>query len=117
MKDLLLDTQNDLDFSLNKLQFSEDYVYIQQKINTTIRLILGEWFLDITAGIPLFTEMLGKENIDPSNIEAILKAKILSVAGVLSITSFDMSLSNDRKLSVDFSCDTDLGELSETIEL
>lgn len=117
MKDILLNTQNDIDVNLNNFRFAEEYVYIQQKLNIRLRLVQGEWFLDSTKGLPYFTDMLGKENIDGANIEALFKREILNTIGVDEITSFDMNLSSARQLTVQFSVNTDLGELTSEVTI
>lgn len=113
--DLLLTSGNDLDLSTYKLRFATEDTYIAQKLGVKLRTVLGEWFLDITKGVPHFEDIFGK-NKDPAHSEAILKAKILESPGVVKITSFDMNLSETRELTVDFSVKADTGELISITE-
>ena len=69
-----------------------------QKIRGTLNLILGEWFLDITEGVPWIPNpnantktILGRFPADPAYAEAAIKGAVLRIDGVHSVTSFTLN--------------------------
>jgi hypothetical protein len=69
---------------------------VMQRVRTRLRMIQGEWFLDTEAGLPWFTEVLGK-NLDFDRTEAMLRHEILSTPGVLEITRFSMDYDRAKR--------------------
>jgi len=110
IRDIKINSLGDIDLSAYKFEFAFDADYIVQKLAITLRTFLGEWFLDTSAGIPYFEDIL-KKNYDPTRVESVLKSAILDVPGVDQITAFDMNLINPRTLIVTFTVTTDFGEL------
>lgn len=115
MRDLKL-SDSDIDLSTYGMVLINDLDFIQQKLSIALRLFLGEWFLEISKGIPYYQDIFVKK-YDAARIEAVLKTTILGVPGVLELTNFDMNYENPRKLTVSFSVSTDLGELTMSEEL
>jgi hypothetical protein len=75
-----------------------------QKIRGTLNLILGEWFLDITQGIPWIRNpnasertILGSFPADPMYAETVIKAAILRVEGVHAITQFTLDFNHTTR--------------------
>jgi hypothetical protein len=90
---------------------------VAQAIGIRLRAWLGEWFLDATHGVPYVDEILGKGR-RPEMVEAVLRAQILSVAGVQSIQSFSLSLNAQaRTARVDFAAVSAEGLASGTVAL
>lgn len=110
IRDIKLTSDGEIDLSTYDLEFAFDADYIMQKLLIVLRTFLGEWFLDTSAGIPYFEDIL-KKNYDPSRVESVLKSAILDVPGVDQITAFDMNLIDPRTLVVTFTVTTDFGEL------
>ena len=80
-----------------------------QRVRTRLLLVLGEWFLDTTAGVPWFQPDDGSASAQPfmggpanlGYVEATLKAAVLATDGVASINSFSMTFDHiSRKLFV-----------------
>ena len=92
---------NDLFGVEGKVGFVNGNDEIVQRVRTRLRRILGEWFLQVTAGIPYFNgEMLGGKN--KQYVMLIIKREILNTVGVQDITSMSMSYNSDtRKTTVD----------------
>jgi hypothetical protein len=80
---------------------------VAQAILTALLLHQGEWFLDLTAGVPYDTQILGFGTT--SLYDAAIKNAILGVQGVLSILSYSSSLDAQRNLKVDVRVDTIYG--------
>jgi hypothetical protein len=79
---------------------------IQQAIVFTLQLTQGEWFANLTAGIPWFTDVLGtKFNLD--QIRSIFQTKVAAVEGVLAIKRLAISFDNAaRALTVEYEIQT-----------
>jgi hypothetical protein len=61
-----------------------------QAIGTRLKLLLGEWWLDVTDGTPWLTQVLG--NRTRATRDVVLKARILGTQGVTGpITNFSSS--------------------------
>lgn len=113
INDIKLTNTGDIDIGAFKFEFVTGADYIIQKLAVVLRTFFGEWFLDTRAGIPYFEDIL-KKNYDPARIESVLKTAILDVPGVDQITAFDMNLVSPRQLEVNFTVNTDFGELEIT---
>ena len=81
-------------------QFLTGIEEIEQTIRTRLRLFLGEYFRDISDGIPWFEQILGK-GTSMSAREAALRNRILRTPGVVRLTSFSTDFNVDtRKYTV-----------------
>ena len=121
MSDLQLDsnTESDLLLTANSLTLTTGREAIRQHIQTTLRLFQGEWFLDTTAGVPWYQDILVK---GPSFavVSAVLRNAILDVEGVLLLVTFDMDfVASTRLMTLEFSVETTEGNIdfSELIEV
>lgn len=110
---LALNSDNDIfaeNSSIRRVVGSADAV---QHARSRLLTYLGEWFLDTTAGVPYFTDILVKP-ADLNIIESILKEKISSTTGILSLIEFGLDFnSTTRTLEVTFKAETEDSE-SET---
>lgn len=90
---------------------------ITQQIKCTLLTLYGEWFLDTTFGVPYFESVMVK-NPNRSEIEAILKDRIIDVPGVSGVQQMTMQIDREaRTLRVDFVAATDYGDLPISIPL
>lgn len=90
---LQLDDDGDLNIPNDNMILGD---FLEQRINTALRLLLGEWFLDTSKGVPYQQKILVK-NPNLSHIRSALRAKILEVEGVLGIQSLDLNLDRVRR--------------------
>lgn len=87
-----LDKDGDMTFGSGGLNFLQDSAdAVAQNIYTNLKLFLGEWFWDKSAGTDWFGKCLGKNTTTSAYNE--IKRVILSVEGVTSVE--DLSLSSD----------------------
>jgi hypothetical protein len=77
---------------------------IVQAVRCELRFQLGEWFLDITKGVPWLrnantsaTPILGRFPADLAYAETMIKAAILRVDGVYRLTSFSLDFSHETR--------------------
>lgn len=79
---------------------------VAQTVSTRLKLFLGEYFRDITDGVPWFEKEDGTEGIlgrgySLSQVEAILRNRIARTEGVLKLLSFQIDYDETlRKISV-----------------
>lgn len=99
--DLKLDSSHDLAIENFDLVLISGVDQVIQKIDIRLRFFLGEWFLDTTAGLPYYTNVL-KKDFDIGLLESSFKAQILGTEGVDSLLEFDLSLQDTRTLIVTF---------------
>lgn len=85
---------------------------VASDLGSRLQTFLGEYFLDLSIGLPYFTEIFGK----PTNarLEAIFREEILKTPGVGSIQQLRVS-KTDRELTVTMRVVTDFGALIEAV--
>jgi hypothetical protein len=99
------------------LWFIEGADRVAQQIKINLLSLLGEWFLDNRYGVPYLEEILVK-NPHIASVETILRNHISSVPNVIRIEYFGMDWNRQtRSLSVEFSCETTLGPIKESVKL
>jgi hypothetical protein len=86
-----LNSSGDLDITGGRQQLSSDTQAIATMLSTRLRMIQGEWFLNLLAGIDYFGSIFGKKKIDVE-VSSELKIGILSVQGVVELTDFNLEL-------------------------
>lgn len=82
--------------------FAEKAEAIAQTISTRLKLFTGEYFRDITEGVPWFEKTDGSEGIlskgySLSEIESLLRNTIANTDGVLTILTFSTDFDNDKR--------------------
>jgi len=87
---------------------------VAQCIGTALQLWTGQWFLDLSAGVPWMTEVLGRY---PAPLyDSVIREAILDAPGVNAITSYSSSVSN-RVLTVSVSAQSIYGPLTMTMSV
>jgi hypothetical protein len=69
---------------------------VQQAVVTGLRLFLGEFFLDTSAGMPWLTQVIGPNT--RSTYDNAIKNQILSTTGVTGIANYSSSLNPTTRL-------------------
>jgi hypothetical protein len=75
------------DFTIGVPFLTNSPAAVGQLVSTRLKLWVGEWFLDVTDGMPWAQDVDGKPN--NGTPDAALKQRILSTAGVLSIVTYN----------------------------
>lgn len=117
--DLLLDmTTGDLVFHngpLVKEYTTQPFVQVvAQRLFILLRTFEGEWFMDLTHGIP-YWDWLGRK-VTKQTVDLVLQQEILAENGVKEITSFSSTLV-DRKYSAQFKVRVSTGEETDIITI
>lgn len=90
---------------------------VAQQIKINLLAFLGEWFLDITFGVPYLEEILIK-NPRLSAVESIIRGHINSVPDVIRVDAFAMDWDRKmRTLRITYDAETELGPISDSFQL
>lgn len=91
---------------------------IAQGIGTRLKLLLGEWFLDVSQGVPWFDSILIK-NPNRTVVQGIIRRAILQTEGVVELVKFDIGeISGERKIVINFTVLTsDGGSIESSAEV
>ena len=82
---------------------------VRQAIKQRLLLVLEEWFLDDTIGVP-WHQYIFQKGSDINRVKSILINTISGTEGVIKITSFELDYNNtNRSLSVNFQAETNEG--------
>ena len=76
--------------------FLSDLDAVAQIIYTTLRLLLGEWWENLTIGFPLFQSLIGTSGspTDQAGVMLIIQQTILSCPYVLQIVDFSFEFNS-----------------------
>lgn len=112
MSDLRMDVDtNDLLIKDGDLSLATATDAIQQDLQQTMQLYLGEWFLDTSKGIP-YRQLILVKNPNLDVIQALLVNAARSVNGVTDVTAFKYDYDNKtRTLSVTLTAQTTTGDV------
>lgn len=106
--DLVLD-------AAGNLKVVTDNEAIAQHAKQRLLFYRGEWFLDVTAGMPWFQNVYVRPH-NPAVIESVIKREILDTPGVAELSSFSMDI-NERKRSIEVLEATALSTLDKELEI
>lgn len=100
---LSIDAQTgDLKVTKGQLVLVEKSEELEQHLGQRLRTFLGEWFLDITLGLPYYDEIL-KKQVNANVVDSIFIDEILATPGVVRLLSFNSDLTlASRGLTIDF---------------
>lgn len=117
-RDLLLGlSSHDLETTSFELHVAEGIEATAQRIKVRLKLFLGEWFLDLLAGVPYYQDILIKSP-DINKVNALIREAITTTPNVLSIEEYEYALNNTtRTLSINFKCLTTDGVVESNIVL
>lgn len=108
--DLKLDTTtHDLIIENYDLVLVDGIDLVRQAIKQRLLLVLEEWFLDDTIGVPWY-QYIFQKGADINRVKSILINTISGTKGVIKVTSLELNYNiNNRNLTVDFSAQTNEG--------
>lgn len=108
--DLKLDTKShDLIIENYDLVLVDGIDLVRQAIKQRLLLVLEEWFLDSTVGVPWY-QYIFQKGADINRVKSILISTISGTDGVIKVNSLELDYNNNnRNLTVDFSVQTNEG--------
>lgn len=96
--DLALDTlSGDLSIVDGDLALVRRGDAVAQHLSQRLKLLLSEWFLDESAGVPYF-DLIFVKNPDPTVVDSVLKSVILETPGITKLLEFSLDLDPDTRL-------------------
>jgi len=112
-----LDANGDYTFGQGSGNFYQDQPEaVAQAVLTRLRLIQGEWFLDITAGTPYNSKVLGAGTI--GSYDLAIQDVILNTPGVLSIVDYNSGVNpENRQALINCTIDTKFGKTTVATNL
>jgi hypothetical protein len=115
MIDLKLNEENDLEIRDFDLQLIDSIDQVVQNLKIRLKFILGEWYLDITQGIPYYEDIFIKSP-NQITVETVFKNEILSTDTVEEITRFRSNFQpNLREFNMIFSVIVEDQELEVSV--
>ncbi len=112
MKYRKLDTDGDMLFGhghADYLQNSPECV--AQAVATRLRLLRGEWFLDLTEGTPYAPAIMGKHT--KSTYDFAIRERVLETEGVTGIDEYQSIFDGEtRTLTVNIRISTNYGQMT-----
>lgn len=116
-RDLALDINGDWEISAGDLQLIGDGPAIVQAVQIALQFFQGEWFLDVSAGLPWWQQVLVK-NPNPNQVQGVIRSAILAVPGVQGIQALAINYDpQQRTLAVSFALQADVGLLPGSVVL
>lgn len=97
-----LDDGHDMTFGRGFGCIAEDAEAVAQRVKTRLYLLLGEWFLDTSDGMPYLQAIMVRP-ADVPFVEAVVKQRILGTEGISTLTDFQMIYSSLTR-RIDISC-------------
>lgn len=107
-----LNDSHDMSFGTGIADYAVEAEACAQNVKTRLLLLMGEWFLDTSAGVPYLNDIM----IRPANmpiVESLVKKTILETDGVSAITDFTMTVDREsRRLTIQATVTTIYGSLA-----
>ena len=116
-RDIALDVNGDWLVSNGDLQLIGDGAGILQAVQIALQFFQGEWFLDLSAGVPWWQQVLIK-NADPGQLSGIFRNVVLGVDGVQGVNSMTLAYNSQlRTLTIVYQLQTNVGLLPGSVTL
>lgn len=104
-----LDSNNDIIVDDGQFKLVTDGAKVAQHVRSRLLFYQGEWFLDLSAGVPYFQKIFTKP-ADVGEVESIIKSEILQTEGVERLLTFESDYNSEtRKLTMSASLETVYG--------
>jgi hypothetical protein len=102
LNNMYLNSSDDIQTYRGQIRRVYDSDQIMQCIKTRLLTIRQEWFLDLDAGLPWFTKMVGR-NVDLYRVKSYIANSIAGTYGVVEIKEITLDMDNpQRKLDINF---------------
>lgn len=108
-----IDNLNAWLFGTGKSSYVRGNDAVAQNIKTRLQSFLGDCFFDSKSGIDWFNLLGGK---DENAISLSVSTIILNTLDVLSIKSINVTLDDDRNLTIEYSVESIYGDVSDIFE-
>ena len=115
--DIYLDENHDWDLDGQDLRMTTPQEDVVQRLSIKLQFLLGEWFLDITKGLP-YTQDFFEQQTTLSDIYEIFRIAIKETEGVEELVDLSITpTESDKTLRVDFEVRDQFSTQSSSIEV
>lgn len=112
MSDIKLKNDGDFDLSDGRLYLIDTLEDLtSQRLLIKLKTYRGEWFLDLSEGIPYFQRIFQRSSNAKTIADTLFRNEIINDSGVLNLNSFSSTLSSNGTYSLNFSIQTVSGEI------
>jgi len=103
------DGGTDIQFGPGQADYwQDDPQGVAQAVVSRLRLLAGEWFLDLAEGTPYVGGVFGKHT--KASYDPVIRARILDTEGVTAITSYESAFDGEtRKITISVVIETEYG--------
>lgn len=79
---------------------SDDTEFYSQKIENTVKLVFGEYFLNRNIGVPYYGPLglVMKKNPDLNEVQAIMVSAITGIEGISSVEKYEASFNQATRV-------------------
>lgn len=118
-RDLALDSNYDLAIAGQDLApLVADTASIVSDVEATLLFMLGEWFLDLSQGLPWFQEVLGQKKVNLQAMKAAITSAIAVRQGITQVQFVTLTQDSIRRsLSVTWAAFSDATLLGSTVQV
>lgn len=117
MRNIALDSSNNLVIENGVLQLYSGLDEYLQAVRNALAAFQGEWFLNPDIGVPYYQKIFDKL-LERSALRSIFVTQIRTVPGTLSVDEISFELATDtRILSVDFTVSSVYGSGTTSVDL
>ena len=110
-----LSASGDYQYGRTGLFLVDSPAAVAQAIQTRLKLMTQEWFLDLAEGTDYSGKILGAHTQNTRDIE--IKSRILNTPGVLELATYYSVVSADRSMTVTATVITQYGITPVTVEV
>jgi hypothetical protein len=108
-----LDANHDPLWGNGQNNFVNDIEAVAQKIQTSLLLFLGEWWLNLNNGLPLFQSILASNNGKKADaISLLIQEVIIGVPFVTGISNVVTTFTTNRKFTFTCLVETQFGQIA-----
>lgn len=93
---ILLSDTRDIFFKDNQIKAVTGLDEMRQKVDNCLVAFRGDWFLDLTQGVPYFQSVFVK-GVTNAGIHAIFTQYLADIDGVLAVSEFKIELDKLRR--------------------
>lgn len=116
-RDIALDANGELLFTDGDLQMVAGSDAIVSDARARLQFIQGEWFLDLSVGVPYYQSIFVK-NPNMAVVQAAYRDTLAQTEGVISVDSLTVDYdSPSRNLKIAFSLSTDVGVINQSVAI
>ncbi len=113
MKYRRLSPSGDYVFGFGQTCFVPDAAAVSQAISTKLKMFQGDFWENISDGLPFFQEIAGSNNKPMTDL--LIQSRILQVPNVTGIASFSSTIDSNRHYSATISVNTAFGAVGVTV--